>query len=468
MKKFLPLLILLSGCWKVGPNFEEPCVPCKHEWMESECTSDPVCQWWTLFDDSILDHFIWIAKEQNLPLQIAAYRILEARARLGFAVGEFFPQFQQGFGSADRVKVSKHQPNTALAPDIYFSDYQLGFNTIWELDFWGKYRRAIETEQKELCASYADYDNVLVLLLSDVAATYIRLRTIDELIEIVNHNIKIQARGLEITEAQFEGGFVSELDKQQALTLLRDTQARLPDLQKQRRQTENALSVLLGIPPEELTDSGSIPFIPEELTVSCPETLLCRRPDVRQAFYSAAAQSARIGVAFADFFPQVSLRGTIGTRSGDSSLNAAMSPGNLLDRDSLTFTYGAQVEWPILNYGRIGNRVKIEKARFCQLITNYQDTILVAYKEVEDGLVGFYKSHEQLGFLGDSVKAAQRSVDLSKTQYVEGMVDYTRVLNTQQSLLSEQEKYVNTKGSIALSLINTYKALGGGWEIKCD
>ena len=391
-------------------------------------------------------------------------------ARLGLAVGEFYPQLQEGIGSATRTRLSQHAPNIGPAPDLFFKDYQLGLQAAWELDFWRKYRRAIESENASLCAAYASYDNVLVLLLGDVAALYTQIRAFDELIQIVKDNVKIQERGLEIAKAQFEGGFVSELDVQQATTLLRGTQARLPELERQHRQAENALCVLLGMAPQELgallPGPGKIPVAASELVVYMPESLLYRRPDIRLALQEAAAQSARVGVAFADFFPQISLTGTIAYQSSDSNNNVNSSGGNLLDRDSLSFNYGAAFAWPLLNYGRIGNSVRIQKARFCQTVVAYQTVVLQAYQEVEDSLVGYVKSREQIKYLSDSVKAAERSVALSNTQYVEGMVDYTRVLDTQRSFLQEAERLTQVRSDAVLSLIATYKALGGGWEIR--
>ncbi|MFQ5728754.1 MAG: efflux transporter outer membrane subunit [Waddliaceae bacterium] len=466
------LTLCLNGCVKVGPDFSTPQAPCKHEWIDKvNTTENPICYWWKTFDDPILDRLIETSSKQNLPLRIACYRIMEARAGLGIAVGEFFPQLQEGIGSASRTKLSKHAPNIGPSPDLYFKDYQLGLQAAWELDFWGKFRRAIESEKAGLYSAFANYDDVLVLLLSDVASIYVQIRTIEELIEIFRDNIKIQARGLEIAEAQFEGGFVSELDVQQATTLLRDTEARLPDLERQHRQAQNALSVLLGMAPQDLEPMlkgpGKIPQTPPDFVANMPESLLYRRPDIRQALYDAASQSARIGVAFADFFPQISLTGIIAYRSsGDSTMNVNASSGNLLDRDSLSFNYGASFAWPLLNYGRIGSRVQVEMARFCQLVVNYQNVVLQAYQDVEDGLIAFTKFQKQIQYLSGSAKAAERSVELSKTQYVEGMVDYTRVLDSQRAFLEEAEKLTLSRSNTVLSLIATYKAFGGGWELK--
>lgn len=473
----LSLCILSTGCFKVGPDFCCPCPPEKYDWIPEDSKisgcRDNISTWWKVFDDPVLNNLIDVAHAQNLDLQIAGYRIMEARANLGIAVGEFFPQLQEGIGSATHTKISKNAPNTGRMPDNPFKDYLLGFQAQWEIDFWGKFRRAIESADASFCASIYNYDDAMVILLSDVAATYVRIRTTQELINIVKSNVKVQHRGWEISDAQYRGGFVTELDVQQALTLLRGTEARLPVFEAELRAAENALCVLLGIPPQDVSNlllgPEVIPVPPTEVAVGIPAELLNYRPDIRRSLLETKAQSARIGVAYADLFPQFSVAGFIGLESsGNSTLSISGKSGNLLSRNSLTYNYGMNFAWPILNYGRIINAVHVEDARLKQLILDYENNILNAYREVEDGLIAFLKSQDQVTFLKDSTKAAARSVDLSKTQYVEGAADYTRVLTTQESLLAEQEKLANARADIAFSLISTYKALGGGWEIRCN
>jgi outer membrane protein TolC len=198
--------------------------------------------------------------------------------------------------------------------------------------------------------------------------------------------------------------------------------------------------------------------------------LLRRRPDIRRAELQAAAQSARIGIARADLFPRFTLLGSIGLHSseggGDISNNAGF--GDLFNTDSFTYSVGPSFSWPILNYGRLKNKVRVQDARFQQLIVNYQNTVLRAAQEVEDGLVGFLRAQVEVGFLSDSVKAAKRSVELSMVQYRDGEVDYQRVLTSQQSLVQEQDRWTATRGEVALNLVATYKALGGGWQIRQD
>ena len=469
------VLILLSGC-AVGPDFVRPDAPSEDAWIDSDVPqikTEPadLIDWWKVFNDPVLDSLIETAYSQNLPLQIAGLRIMEARAQLGVAVGSQYPQLQQLSGSAGAVEISDNAPN-AVAADKFYYDYQLGFDAVWEMDFWGRFRRGVESAQANYLSSIAGYDNALVTLTAEVARAYVLIRTFEDRIRIADENVKIQKRSLEIAEARFEGGIVTELDVQQARALLNDTKASISRLETGLRQAKHGLSILLGIPPGELKNvlvkSGNIPEAPTEVVVGIPAELLRRRPDIRTAELQTAAQSALIGVAKADLYPQFSLVGSLGLQSSEQggipSNNAHF--GDLFDSESITYFVGPSVQWPILNYGRITNRVRVQDARFQQLIVNYQNTVLNAYREVEDAMVGFLRSQEQVKYLGDSVKASQRSVDLSLIQYREGVTDYQRVLDTQRFLTQEQDLLTSVNGEVALNLISMYKALGGGWQMR--
>lgn len=474
----LTCVFSLTGCMKVGPKFSGPKVSAKTSWIDKDderlgSSKAHLKEWWTGFQDPTLDNLIDLAYHQNLSLKIAGFRIQEARALLGVAVGFQFPQTQQLQGSSLYKQISKNSANTNAGIDLTYWSHNLGLNMAWELDFWGRYRSLVDSAKTDLLASEANYDDVLVILLSDVARIYVSIRTFQERIEIVKQNIQVQKRGLEIATARFEAGMVTELDVKQAESLLYDTEARIPRLEINLRQAENALSVLLGMPADDLTDllseSNKIPVAPENVEVGIPTCLLLQRPDTRRAFYETLSQNARVGVATTDLYPQISLTGFFGfeTSSGTDNTRTGRN-GSLFSGSSFTQTVGPGFIWPILNYGRITNNINAEMARLKQLIINYQNTVLVAYQEVEDGIVEFLKSQDESEKLSKSSEAAARSVQLANTQYVEGSVDYTRVLNTQQSLLLEEEKYAIARGSIALGLINTYKALGGGWQIRCD
>jgi NodT family efflux transporter outer membrane factor (OMF) lipoprotein len=474
---FMALILLLSGC-AVGPEYVKPPVPEQQEWIEKE---DPkvrseeadFSRWWTVFDDSVLNALVESAYAQNLPLRIAGIRILEGRAQLGIAVGEQYPQFQLGRGGYNYSSLSDNQANTTTFSDNSYSDIDVGFDAAWELDFWGKFRRAVQSEMASLEASIADYDDVLVFLTSEVARTYVFLRTSEERLSIARDNVKIQERSLQIAEARFKGGAVTELDVQQAKSLLRDTQAKIPRLESDIRQAKNALATLVGRLPGEIDEmlggAKSIPVAPAEVAVGIPADLLRRRPDIQRAERQLAAQSPRIGIAKADLYPHFELLGSIGLRSSNSDVTRAggSSLGDLFETDSIEFFFrGPSFRWDILNYGRLKNRVRVQDARFQQLVVNYEDTVLRAAQEVENALVAFLRSQEEVQFLSDSVTASKRSVDLSMIQYREGLTTYQRVIDTQRFLTQEQDFLAATTGSVATNLISVYKALGGGWQIR--
>jgi NodT family efflux transporter outer membrane factor (OMF) lipoprotein len=466
------LTLLLSGCAMVGPDYlKPPPAPEQKAWIEQtdpKIKAEPtdLSNWWEVFDDPVLNSLVEQAYEQNLPLRIAGLRILEARAQLGIAYGNLYPQQQQGSGGAGYNRISKNRLN--LPPDVRnnidndINVYSLGFDAFWEVDIWGKFRRNVESGLGVLEASIASYDDILVSLTAEVARTYVAIRTFEERLEIARENVRIQSRSLQIAEARFKGGEVSELDVAQAKALLSETQSLIPRLSRDVRQAKNALSILLGKVPSELNEilggPKPIPAVPPEVVVGVPAELLRRRPDIRLAERQVAAQSPRIGVAKAELYPAFSLLGTIGL--------ASLHTGDFFNSDSVTGTAGASFTWNILNYGRIKNNVRAQDARFQELAVNYQNTILRAVQEVEDAMVGFLRTQEEAKFLLSSVQAYKRSVELSLLQYREGLVDYIRVLDTQRFLTRSQETYTARKGDIVISLVAMYKALGGGWQIR--
>ncbi len=472
---FLLLLLsclLLSGCTKLGPDFVKPEAAVNNEWSEIEDPSisteqGDVSNWWQVFNDPVLDALVEQAYQQNLPLQIAGIRILEARAQLGIAVGNIYPQQQQVGASVGRNTISEATPNFSSAADAAYYDASVGLSVGWELDIWGTFQRGIEAADADLLASIANYDDVLVSLTSSVASAYSLIRTFEERIRIAEANVQIQERSLKIATVRFENGATTELDVQQARSLLLNTQASIPALKIGLQQSKHALSSLLGLPPSNLDSilqgEGSIPTASAEIAVGIPAELLRRRPDIRLAELQTASQSARIGIAEGDLYPRFSLVGSIGLRASDT-FNTDL--GDLFQLDSVEAFAGPSLTWDIFNYGRIKNNVRVQDARLQQLVVNYQNIVLEASREVEDALVGFLRSKEQVVFLEDSVDAAQRSVELALVQYRDGVADYQRVLDTQSALVAQQDAQTTTQGNIASNLIGMYQALGGGWQIR--
>ena len=471
----LLLTMLFTACTTLGPDFVKPSAPVEEKWIEAETPqikTEPGdhSAWWKVLNDPVLDRLIEIASDQNLSLQIAGLRILESRALLGIAVGLQYPQAQQLNGGYSYLKSSKNAPPLSSLPDdinnrIDSSSnvYQFGFDAAWELDFWGKFRRSVEAADAGLAASIAGYDNLMVILTGEVAAAYVVIRTLEQRLAFSRSNVVIQQRSLKIAEVRFKEGATSELDVQQARSLLHFTQSLIPVLETSVRQAKHGLSVLMGIPPSDLAEflegPSDIPKAPTQVAVGIPADLLRRRPDIRLAEFQAAAQGALIGVAQADLYPHFALGGSIGFAAGSGS--------DLFDSDSVTgFFTPFAFRWNIFNYGRIKNKVRVQDARFEQQLVSYRNKVLQAAKEVEDALVGFVRSQKQAQFLADAVKAAQRASELALLQYKEGLIDYTPVLNTQQALVSQQDSLATSRGDIVRYLIALYKALGGGWQIR--
>jgi NodT family efflux transporter outer membrane factor (OMF) lipoprotein len=472
-------VLWLSGCTMVGPDFVKPEAPVQAEWLEfrnPEIKTEPADyrDWWTVFNDPVLNSLVETAYQQNLPLQIAGLRIFQSRAQLGVVVGNVYPQQQQGRGGADYNRISENSPNS-LGIDNSFWQYNGGFDVAWELDVWGKFRRAVESGVANLESAIADYDDILVSLTAEVARTYVLLRTFEERLEIARENVKIQQRSLEIAEIRFKAGAVTELDVVQAKSLLRNTEAFIPRFEAGIRQAKNALAILLGKLPGEidymLSGAKLIPKAPRQVVVDIPAELLRRRPDIQLAEYQIATQTPLIGVSKADLFPTFELFGSFGlltssSRNTESGGLDGSSFSDLFESDSFEFFGGPSFRWNLLNYGRINNQVRVEDALLQQLIVNYEDTVIRAQQEVEDSMIGFLRKQQEAGFLNDSVKASQRSVDLSMLQYREGLVDYQRVLDSQRFLTDQQDVWTATRGDVILNLIAMYKAMGGGWQIR--
>lgn len=396
---------------------------------------------------------------------------MEARAQLGIAVGRQYPQVQAAIGSATAVGISEHQANIP-GFDRSFWDYQVGFDAAWELDFWGKFRKDVQAATGAYLATEAEYDDALVTLTAEVARTYTVIRTFEALIGQARANEALQQEGLRIAQSRFRNGATSELDVSQATTLLESTRASIPQLVSGLQQAQNALATLVGRPTGSLTDLLSerraIPQAPAQVEISVPAEMLRRRPDIRNAELNAVAQSARVGVAKADLYPRFTLFGRIGTQASSATqpFTGQGSSGTLFGPGSLFYFFGPRVNWTILDYGRTRNNIRAQDARLEQLLVGYQNTVLKAAQEVEDGLSGYLRAQEAAVFAQNASNSAQRSADLAFIQYREGAVDFQRVLDAQRSLLQEQNTLVRTQSSIATNLISVYKALGGGWEMR--
>jgi len=467
--------LFLTGCMKVGPDFKKPGAAKPDAWLEAEFAQSrpdipPVEDWWKLLNDPVLDNLVAMSRQQNIPLHIAGVRILQARAQLGIAVGNIYPQTQQAVGAytytqASQSNPSAPQPGSQAGVQWLYWQNSVGLQAAWELDFWGKFRRAVESSSATLAASVADYDNALVTLASDVASTYVSLRVSEERLRIARENAVLEGEALKIADIRFTLGATSERDVMQAKTLLESTLARVPQLTNSIQKSRHALAILLGMPPSDLSallgENSSIPVCPDQIGVGIPAELLRRRPDIRQAEYQAMAQCAQIGVAKADLFPSFSLTGNVGWLSSNMG---AFSLADIVSAKSFTASFSPSVSWNIFNYGRIVNNVRLQDAKFEAALLTYRNTVLIALKEAEDGFSDYQQSRSQAGFLAKAADAAKRGAELAFLQYREGKTDFTTVIVAQQDQLNQQDSLAQAQGNIALGMVSLYRSLGGGWQ----
>lgn len=457
--------LVLQACTNLGPDYQEPEVSWLDEWetdLYGQVVATPSDEadlrfWWKAFNDPVLNGLIETSRQENKSLRIAALAILESKAQLGIAAGLQYPQLQQLNGSWGRADSWPTEgSNSGDHSDL--NSYNTSFNVGWEADFWGKYRRSIESADAAFFASISNYNNAQVLLAAQVAQAYYTYRTTLRQVEIARENAALQARSLEITTALYESGQSAELDVQQPRTQYLATISSIPNLEISLRQVENALAILLAREPGDVPElagvDADLPDLNPVLINAVPARLMMRRPDIRIAAMGVAAQSAQIGVARADLYPSISLFGTIGWS------------GNSLDgtNDTLATGFGPSFTWNLFNYDRIENNVRVQDVRLQQAIEGYQLTVLAAASEIDNAAISVVKTREQKALLKEALEAADRSLVLSTKRYQEGYSDFQRVLTAQQSRASRSAAYVNNQGDHINGVINFYKSLGGGWQ----
>jgi NodT family efflux transporter outer membrane factor (OMF) lipoprotein len=458
-----PVTEYVHNGFKVGPNYRKPLAAVAGNWIDASdkrvrTESDDLSKWWTVFNDPVLNDLVCYAYRQNLTLREAGFRVLQARAQLGIAVGAIFPQSQAMTGDFMREASSGE---TGGGAQRFFSRWDYGFTLSWELDFWGRFRRAIESSRDNLDASVEDYDGVLVTLLGDVATAYVQYRTAEERIKYATRNAKIQAKVLSITRESFAVGKATKIDVDQAESTLYQTEAGIPELEITLRTANNQLCILLGIPPEQLRaklGTAPIPRAPADVVVGIPADLLRRRPDVRRAERVAAAQCAQIGVAESAFYPHISIDGTLDYQAARFK--------DLFNGRALSGSIGPSFRWDILQYGRLLNNVRLQTASFFELVEAYKQSVLNANQEVENGLVTFLKAQERYQLQKKATDAGRAAVDTVRAQWQAGTVDFTRVAQLLQNQVVLEDTLAQVQGEIATGLIIVYRGLGGGWQIR--
>ncbi len=460
--------LFLSACM-VGPNFKEPETNVANHWLKTSKSikETPIqdANWWRFLNDSNLTSIIEQGYQHNLPLQSAGVRVLQARAELAQVVGELYPQQQAMLGNLTYQHIGGSSFQGLLPNNL--NTLLMGVTAGWELDFWGKYRRAILSNDAAFLAAYAAYNHALVSLTSDLATTYITIRTTEELIHITKQNITLQTLGLNIATSRFHAGETSLLDVQQAQTELSQTQSILPRYESKLQHQKDALAVLLGTTPDHidglLIKKRGIPHAPSSIAVGIPKEILAQRPDIYQARMEAIAQSEAIGATKANLYPSLSLTGTFAFASNTIGSNALGEAFNWSNRN---ISAGPAFNWPLFNYGQITNAVRAQDAVFQRSLLTYLNLVLQAQQQVQDSITQFIETKKSEQHLITANAAAIKSTQLAIIRYREGESDYTPVLDAERQQLQVQTSLTQIKGEIPKAVVALYRALGGGWQIR--
>jgi multidrug efflux system outer membrane protein len=465
----LLLMLTVTGC-KLGPKYTRPAsiapdnfrgqAPELNQAPESAQKTPETAQkslgdekWWTVFQDEQLQTLIRTALANNYNARIAAERVVAARAQLGITHADQLPSL-----GASGALSSVRQEETSMSPVYRADSGQLALSAAWELDFWGKYRRATEAARADLAATEWGQKAVISTLVSNVASAYFQLRTLDLELEITQQTLKSRQESLRLTKTLSEGGSVPLMDVRQAEQLVYTASTQIPTLEKQIEQQENYLSILLGQNPgpiargKKLTEQPLLPSVPAGL----PSELIERRPDIRQAEEQLIAANARIGVAKAAYFPSISLTGAAGYQS-TALTSLFQGPAGLWDN-------ALSVSQPIFEGGRIRNNVRITESQQRQALLAYQQTTQGAFRDVSDALVAYRKSREMREQQQLLAAAAQDAARLSHVRYDAGATAYLEVLTNETNYYSAELNLSEARYSEVLALVQIYNALGGGWQ----
>ena len=466
----LAVLTLAAGGCAVGPNYQRPAAKAPAQWGEPLAggeTNAPanLARWWENFHDAELNSLINRALKSNHDLKIAQARLREARAHYGLAAADLLPSANASSSYA-RQETSRRLPVLGSLPipsDVPFENnvYQAGFDASWEIDIFGGKRRAVAAAKAETAAFEYNRQAVEIALLGEVARNYIEARGYQSRLVIAKENIEAQTQALAITRDRFAQGLTSDLDVQQASTLLATTRATIPTLESSLHISIHRLGVLLGQEPgallAELTPHAPVPVVAPTVPVGLPSELLLRRPDVQRAERQLAAATAKIGVAEAGLFPRFFLTGA----AGFESVNTA----NWFTGGSSFWSVGPTVQWRIFDAGRVRAEIKVENARQEQALATYEQTVLTAFEEVENNLVSYANEQIRHQSLAEAGASSAKSLDTANKLYTNGLANYLQVLDAERSLYQAQDALAVSDRTIAANLVSLYKSLGGGWQM---
>jgi multidrug efflux system outer membrane protein len=457
----LMLVVVLAGC-SLAPTYVRPPTDNPDAWrVDYKDAADTAnTRWWELFDDPVLNQLIDTALKENKDVRIAAARVEEFAARVDIFRAGYFPQIGYD-GEATRNRVSREVYGSGGVNERKYNNYSAGASLGWELDLWGRIRNSTEAARAELLAQEENRRAVILSLVSAVASTYVNLRQYDRQLEVSRETLASRAESLRLFELKRKGGVVSDLEVAMVRTEYEQAAAAIPPIERQIALTENALSILLGsnpraIPRGKSIDALVLPPVPEGV----PSSLLTRRPDISASEQALIAANARIGVARAQYFPTISLTGLFGY--------ASESLSDLLGNSANVWTLGGSAVGPIFSGGRISAELRASEAVQRQTLVGYLQTVQGAFRDVDDALVSVQKSREQLIVEGRRVAALSDYARLARLRYDEGYTSYIDVLDAQNKLFDAQLQYVNIQSVVYTSLVNTYKAMGGGWIVQAE
>jgi len=460
--KFLALIIsfiFLSSCSLVGPNYDgAPELDLPQSWNhklgEDFVAGDiDLTEWWKNLSDPILDELIKEASKDNLNIRMAISRVEEARGNFGIVDSLRFPQLDLE-GSVKRSKTSESASYTSSITDTYST---LGLDLGWEIDVFGFVRRSVEAADAEIDASVEYYRDVMVVLYSEIAKSYVSARTYQARLQFANDNVKNQKETVGIVAARYEAELVSEIDVFQSKQNLAASEAAIPLLNASLDRTINRLAVLLGKKPGYLQDKllqpKAIPQPPQKITLFLPAEILRQRPDIRQAERDLAAQTARIGITVAEMYPRFSLGGTIGiSKASDNSGNTEY------------YSFGPSFTWEVFDAGRHEAEIKVQDERLEQARASYEKTVLTALEEVENALTAYNEEQYRIQKIKNSVDASKNVNEITRARYSAGLIDFQEVLDAQRVVFNQEDDLATSQGELIQHLIDIYWSMGGGWD----
>jgi multidrug efflux system outer membrane protein len=453
---------IAAGC-SVGPNYHPPKESPPSQFSEGAqpgfTTNQPVAAWWNLFRDDELTKLVGLAASSNLDLRVATANLLQARAlRLG-AKADFLP-VANGVASYNNVKYSETALFDFSGTPRQQELYDVGFDATWELDIFGRLRRAYAADTAAVQAAESARRNVFVSVSAEVALNYFQLRGGQNELAVLRRNADNQTETLKLTQARLDAGSGTDLDVARARAELNNTLAEIPPVEAYIVHAIHRLGVLTGRQPEalapELQEPRAIPALPDLVNIGDPGQLLRRRPDIRAAERNLAAATSEIGVSVADLFPRVTFNGAIGLEA--SSFSGLGGPG------SDTRSFGPSITWAALDYGHVRSRILAARAVASAQLATYESTVLTSLEETENALVDFGKTRARRDYLAESVNASQAAATLARSRYDNGATDFLTVLDAERVLLEAQDQLAQTQTATATALVAVYKALGGGWE----